>query len=243
MATKIYKTLKELENDSIAISTPIRVTNFIGQEETYTPDVAKFPGCYASNNSTLAYVVEGTLYVTPFTLAALKCLQENEFTENSFYVPFSNGDYPTEEKARWRRLHALAKKEHIEEFKEDCISHCEKNAVGKLSEDLLSKCFEMPQSGVLVQRFNYKNVYYPAIQNNSLDSVGIQHLGKFCCNNGKVVFVYRNGTTYVAKGYKILDALRSAGYKESGLFVPFSNGEEILDPTLASQWAAICSQN
>lgn len=55
-------------------------------------------------------------------------------------------------------------------------------------------------------------------------------------NNGKVIFVYIDGKTYVTKGYKIIDELREAGYKEGELFVPFSNGEAIVDPFLKKKW-------
>lgn len=239
MATKNYLTMQELINDSIAISTPIRVTHFFGEEETFTPDVAKFPGCYASNNSTLAYVKGSTLYVTPFTMAAYKCLKENGFTENSFYVPFSNGDYPTLEKARWEELREMAKNEYEEEFTEECITYCEEHGIGELAEETLSKCLQIPKTGVLAKRFNFESVYYPAITSTILDCVGIDRIGSFCYNNGKVVFVYRDGKTYVTKGYKILNLLREAGYKEKGLFVPFSNGEQILDPDLAAKWASL----
>lgn len=237
MATKTHKTIQELFNDSITINAPIRVTYFTGNEETYIPDVAKFNGCYASNNSTLAYVdIEGTLHVTPFTHAALKCLQENGFTEKFFYVPFSNGDYPTAEKSRWEFLRKAAKKEYEEKFTEDCLSYCEKNNIHKLSEDVLSKCFEIPKTGVRTKKFGYEDTYYPVITTSYLDCMSIEKLGKFCYNNGKVVFIHCDGKTYLAKGYKILDILRNAGYRQKGFFVPLSNGEEILDPYLADQW-------
>jgi hypothetical protein len=54
-----------------------------------------------------------------------------------------------------------------------------------------------------------------------------------------VVFVYRDGHTYVTKRYRIISELREAGYRETGMFVPFSNGEEILDPDLREKWESI----
>jgi hypothetical protein len=72
-----------------------------------------------------------------------------------------------------------------------------------------------------------------------VDSTTFDKLGRFCTNNGKVVFVYRDGHTYVFRGYRIVDELRNAGYKEAGLFVPFSNGEQITDPYLADQWEKV----
>jgi len=239
MATKNYLSMQELINDSIAISTPIRVTHYFGQEEIYTPDVAKFNGCYASNNSTLAYVDNSILYVTPFTMTALMCLKEHNFTSNSFYVPFSNGDYPTDQKAQWEKLRKMAQENHEEAFIEECISYCDNNGIGELPAEELSKCFQIPKMGIRTQRYGIESTYHPLITSTIFDCISIQRIGKFCYNNGKVVFVYRDGKTYVAKGYKILDFLRNAGYEQKGLFVPFSNGEQIIDPILARQWAAL----
>ena len=82
-------------------------------------------------------------------------------------------------------------------------------------------------------------VVYPVINQTFFDCTIPDHIGKFCTNNGRVVFVYRDGTTRVTKGYWILDALREAGYREAGLFVPFSNGEEILNLALRTSWEKI----
>ena len=40
-----------------------------------------------------------------------------------------------------------------------------------------------------------------AITGNFLDCIAVERLGHYTTNNGRVVFVYRNGKTYVAKGY------------------------------------------
>jgi hypothetical protein len=58
-------------------------------------------------------------------------------------------------------------------------------------------------------------------------------------NNGIVVFVYRDGHTYVTKGYKVIQHLCDAGYREKCMFVPFSNGEEIMHDGFRAKWEAI----
>ena len=72
-----------------------------------------------------------------------------------------------------------------------------------------------------------------------LDMMPFEKIGKYCKNNGKVVFVYQNGKTYVTKGYKIIDELKAAGYEEESACVPFSRGEVIRDPELRARWESI----
>ncbi len=241
--TKNYESLQELKNDSLAIKKPIMVEHFEGEEEMLDPEyAAKFNGFYEANNSTLAFVSESILYVTPYTIAAMKCLTENGFTNSCFYVPFSNGDYPVEERVRWKSLRDHAKEEKHEEFIESCLSYSDENGFGELPEEILSKCFKIPVSGVKVRKSNFYETYYPVINNDCLDCVAEQEVGTYNSNMGKVVFVYRDGETYVAKGYKIVSLLQQAGYMHMKLFVPFSNGEEILDSNLAAQWEALPKQ-
>ena len=84
--------------------------------ETYFPQFSKReklqisnlhikPKTYAYNNSVVAFVDEdGTLYVTPDIKGTQKALIENGFQKNYFYVPFSNWDYPVEQKDHWEFL-------------------------------------------------------------------------------------------------------------------------------------------
>lgn len=98
----------------------------------------------------------------------------------------------------------------------------------------MERCFKIPRSGVPVKHLYYEDTVYPACSETMLDCTVADKLGSYCTNNGKVVFVYRDGHTYVAKGYWIVSELG-----KSGLFVPFSNGEQITDLGLASQWEAL----
>ena len=72
-----------------------------------------------------------------------------------------------------------------------------------------------------------------------LDNLARDSLGTYYMNNGIVVFVYRDGHTYVTKGYKVLQYLNDAGYREKCMFVPFSNGEEIMHDAFRAKWEAI----
>lgn len=200
---------------------------------------AKFPGCYAVNNSTLCFVFDGQVFVAPYTSHLEHLLQDENFREEYFNVPFSNWDYPKYEKAEWEALRAKARKSYAEDFVSDCEAYCDKNGIGSLSDAVLSNCFEMPKEGVYVKHTCFETRYYPIITSTVLDFKAKTKLGHFWANNGKVVFVYRNGKTYVAKGYKIINILASAGYTNTQEYVPFSNNEQILEPELAHHWEEI----
>ena len=80
---------------------------------------------------------------------------------------------------------------------------------------------------------------YPVITQFKLDTLARDSLGTYYMNNGIVVFVYRDGRTYVTKGYKVIQYLNNAGYRERCMFVPFSNGEEIMHDAFRAKWEAI----
>ena len=199
---------------------------------------SKFNGCYAMNNSTVCFVSDNEVFVTPYTRTAMRTLLSAGFYEKYFYVPFSNGDYPKSEQSKWNALRENAHQSYKADFVSDCEAYCDKHHIASISEETLANCFEMPENGVRVKHLYFEDIYYPIMNQHCLDC-RCDNLGHFCYNNGRVVFVYRNGKTYVAKGYKILNELRAAGYSESGLFVPFSNGEEIQDYALRVRWESI----
>lgn len=200
----------------------------------------KFNGCFAVNNSTVCIVDRNKVFVAPYTRKLLRDLQHEGFSQKEFHVPFSNGDYPKGMEAIWGAMRLKAKQAEIEDFKMDCLEYSNKHQIGELDAETLLNCFEIPAKGVRVKRLYFENWYFPILDNTiSLDQERSRKLGRFCANNGKVVFVYCDGKTYVAKGYKIIDELHKAGYTDTGMFVPFSNGEEILDPVLKSRWDSL----
>ena len=229
-------TMENLINDSI------RVTNGMIEDFNVSEVVPKFPGRYATNNSTVAFVYEGNFFVTPYTRRAMHALKEKNFLEDYFYVPFSNGWCKPNDSIRqkWDTLREQAQMSYRDDFSEDCVSYCDSNhIIGTLSEKTMDNCFEMPSTGVSVKHTHYETTHMPVLTNRFFDSFAASKLGTFCCNNGRVVFVYRNGKTYVTRGYKIVSELKSAGFREDSLYVPFSNGEEILDSTLRAKWESI----
>ena len=59
-------------------------------------------------------------------------------------------------------------------------------------------------------------------------------------NNGVVAFVTEDGSYYVTPYcVEVAEVLRALGYVDSGIYVPFSNGDVPSDPALAQQWEGL----
>lgn len=241
------KTLQELKDRSIHFKGTIKVTwpqYGDKKEDLEMSDIeSKFNGAFCTNNSTICFVDNEEIFVTPYTRDAMRILEAAGFKRRSFYVPFSNWDYPELEKEKWLRLRDLATESYYRDYEVDSARWCDEHGISELSKKTMDHCFRMPRSGVPVKHLYFEDTYYPACNESCVDCTVVDRLGRYCTNNGKVVFVYHDGHTYVAKGYWILDELRNAGYRESGLFVPFSNGEQITDRELAAKWDHLIPRN
>ncbi len=238
--------METLKKNSIHIPSTI-VVRWPQYDSEETLDVtsgnSKFNGHFSTNNSTIAYIIDNEFFVTPCTKEAIATIKAAGLTYKCFYVPFSNGDYPRDQKAKWEQLLSNARESCYRDYENNCIAYCDEHHIKPLSKEIMERCFRIPRQGVPVKHPYYEDVVHPICGDEIvMDSTVTDKLGRFCANNGRVVFVYRDGHTYVARGYKILDDLKAAGYKETGLFVPFSNGETITDPYLASQWDQICKK-
>lgn len=201
--------------------------------------IPKFPNCYAVNNSTVALILGDEMFVAPWTKEVAEAIESFGMKEAAFHVPFSNGDFPIIEKDRWEELREKARESYRRDFERNCAAWCNRHHIKVLDKQIMNDCFRIPVEGIAIKHPYYESTVYPECNTLCMDSSVTDKLGKFCYNNGKVVFVSRDGNTYVAKGYGILNALRAARYKEEGLFVPFSNGEQIIDPQLRALWESL----
>ena len=60
---------------------------------------------YNVNNSVIVYIEDGKIYSLPYTIEAIRELQNNGFTNNgNLYVPFSNWDYPLHDTKTWENV-------------------------------------------------------------------------------------------------------------------------------------------
>lgn len=230
----MISTIKELVDTSVRIYDGMTIVHSQTSQElsldcSWAP---KFNGCYAVNNSTVAFVNHFTLYAVPYTRDVIKILESSGFNEKSFFVPFSNWEYPKDEAEYWASLRAKAAESYKEYLRRDCIMYSEQNSIGVLSKDILQNCLVIPESGIQVSTAHYTTTHFPLFTSFT----DMHKVGKYDSNNGVVVFVYRDGTTYVARGYKIIKLLCDEGYTGGNFFVPLSNGEKIVNKAIAERW-------
>ncbi len=203
----------------------------------------KFDGEYSVHNNVICFVHKYRVFVTPFTRQRMATLDDAGFCPNNFNVPFSNGEFPINERKKWDKLMVEARGANYPDYENGCIKWAEKHNILPLKKDTMKKCFRIPFSGVPVEYSDQigsrEARIYPACKECVVDAAVLEKIGTFCQNDNIVAFVYRDGHTYVTRGLWILDELREAGYKEGYLFVPFSWGEVILDPVLRKKWEEI----
>lgn len=238
--------LEQLKKKAINVtySTPTVWPSFKEEYDTcMSSEVFKFRGKYGYNNSTIAFVADDEYYVTPFTREDISAVRNAGLRyDSSMYVPFSSGQYPKFQKEKWDQLREAASESYRRDFEVDCGVWYEKHNIRPLSIEILKKCFRIPINGIEVTHPRNEKPYFvhPLCGTESyIDCTINDILGKWCNNNSRVVFINNDGHTYIAKGYWIVGYLKAAGYKEGDLWVPFSNGESIVNPALAAQWRAL----
>lgn len=231
--------------------------------------VRNFKNQYAINEAVVAFVCENRVFVCPKMKSVLNTLHEAGLKEAKFYVPYSeNGEYPLEQEKRWRSLLEEQARVLEMEFISECEEYSDDNHIGRLSDEIFKDCLEVPKEGIPIsfeidgkthlnyvmglmgvlsgephmkRMQSYKSIYYPEIKigGQHFNNRVAQKLGTYCTNNGKIVFVYRNGKTYVSKFYEVEKALQQAGYIKVNMLVPLSSGEVITDPELKAKWDSL----
>jgi ATP-binding cassette subfamily B protein len=97
---------------------------------------------------------------------------------------------------------------------------------------------EVKDGSITFKNANFK--YSKEAQKYALYDINID-----IADNEKVAFVGvdESGKTYVTPFCpEVREMLFAAGYEEGSLYVPLSNGEEILDPDLNAKWHAMCNK-
>ena len=234
--------LDSILNSGIIVTNGLRVYWPQTKEYEFLQHNEHRPRTYEINNSVIIWTTdEGTSHVAPGTRKLWTAIKSAGYSHESQYVPFSNWDYPADQKEAWFQMWEDVKKERQEEFKEDCEKYSDEHGISFLPEEFLAKCFPIPRSGLEVQYFHgAMDRIEPAITSQRFDCTVPDMLGRYDYNNGNTSFVYRDGTQYVVHGYHV-EELKRAGYTRRGLFVPFSNGEIPAKEPLRSMWERLVS--
>ncbi len=193
-------------------------------------------GEYSLNNGTVCWVMDGEIYAAPYTRSLVQLLDQAGFRNESFYVPFSNGEHPYNRRAEWESLLLSAGVATLKDFEEDAKAWCDEHHIGSIDERLLESCLKVPRGGVPVEDCGVYSIYYPVLNESCVDIVAINYLGSYSYNAGRVAFVYRDGHTYLSKDPAIMDVLEKAGYRRGNFLVPLSGSEKITDAYLRYLW-------
>lgn len=242
MAKKTTEIIETIKNESIQLyNGMVAVFSVSGKEVKLDVDWAPmFNEYYTVENSTAVFVHEEVAYATAYRRDIIKALIECGFREEQFHIPLSKDCYPKYEKDRWMEIIETANCYSLTTFAQRVADYCDRHDIGTLMDETLQNCFQIPETGIKVKKANYRDIYYPLLFSDSrFETERLSKVGGFCTNKGNVIFVYRDGKTYVTKGYNIIPELRNAGYIELNMFVPFSNHEEITDCELKRRWEAI----
>lgn len=180
--------------------------------------------------------MDGEIYAAPYTRSLVQLLNQAGFRNGSFYVPFSNGEHPYSRKTEWESLLLTANIAALKDFEEDAKAWCDDHHIDSIDENLLKSCLRIPRGGIPVESSGVYSIYYPRLNETCVDIVAINCLGSYSYNAGRIVFVYRDGHTYISKDPSIMDVLEKAGYRRGDFLVPLSGSEKITDAYLKYLW-------
>lgn len=239
---KEYKNMMELRNAAVEVFTGLQISwpLYIRPERLSLGDIPeRCEHKYSWNNRTICFVDEGKVFVIPAMWNAHKLLEDEGFREAGFYVPFSNGDFPLQYKAKWESLRAEQDQSRKEQFIKDCGEYCKKNGIGEISDELLEQAMQIPAIGMKTYHPIDGTKIYTPIGGCSFDSVVAEYMGTYDTNNGVCIFLCSDGKTYITKNWDLVNALKTAGYRRKKQIVPLSDGEVLVDPALKMRWAAM----
>ena len=237
---KNYETIKELVKNSIEITEKMEVFNLEEQTtETLSSNLINHREKeFSIKRNEMAFTVDGSLYVTPYSRAAKKLLEKEGFEEKSFYVPFSDGTIPKKDALFWSHLCQKVAKQKNGNLLYECKETAKRKGIKKIPKKFLNESLIIPAEGVGVSRCGVYSKYHPMIntQKEILNTEESNCIGTYSYSNRVTIFVYVDGNTYVTKNQEIVNKLQKSGFKETKMFVPFASGEKILDSYFAERW-------
>lgn len=186
-------------------------------------------GTYDYNNGTLAVVdSDGRLLIGHGTSENLQALDQSGYRRSSMWVPFSNGEMPLDPTLR-RQYSELRERGREKSRQETIQRHLQ------LYKEIAEKKGIQPIEGGLLMMVDGIEYKHFAAENAKIDlntdgyNIPIRRIdqvGTYDSNNGRIAFVDGQGRMWVgAATIENFDAIKKAGYKRGGIWVPFSNRE------------------
>ncbi|GDX62281.1 hypothetical protein LBMAG33_5910 [Candidatus Levyibacteriota bacterium] len=186
-------------------------------------------GTYDYNNGTFALVdQEGSLRIGHGTSANAQVLEKAGYRRGGMWVPFSNGEIPTDPSLRQQYLEIrergreASKRENTERHLQVYSEIAERKGIKEVEGGLL-----MMVDGIEYRHFgNETGNIEVNTDGYNMPIRRVDQVGTFDSNNGRIAFVDGQGRMWVgASTEENFDAIRKAGYERGGIWVPFSNGE------------------
>lgn len=217
----------------------VRTTNGSNQENLVFPSsrLKRFD----QNNGIVAFTDECGEWVIPDINVGgndLVCALENQGYHKGLWVPFSNGEIPTDFSDSWQYLLGIQKMQMKLGDQELFKKYCQESGIKELQEDFLREFFlELPAQGLEYESFGRRDTYYPPYVSRFGDDIK-KYIARFCTNNGICFVVDSKGRSFVAplSGNVTRAMLEEHGYREAEMFVPLSNGEQICSQWYADRW-------
>jgi hypothetical protein len=196
--------------------------------------IPKYPEkvVYGVNNSVVAWVAgSGSVAACPYFRGLIPILKRQGYQDRGIYVPFSNGDIPADARLakQWSSLYFEVRALNWEDARMDARNACD---AGDIPDEILVGLREIPPEGVEYIFPSSKNTgtIFPAMSSPCVDCVVLPRLGLYNTNNGKIIVNANDGRTYFGRlDSNIIQVLESLGYERRHAFVPFSNGEQIIE--------------
>lgn len=182
---------------------------------------------YSVDNNQIKFACDDMVYIMPYMKTAIYILRENGFSDRESILKYFSVDMLLNEKEKedWILLEEKAKEQRINDFATLIEEEIQCSALPK---DLLENCMEIPEIGLVVKGVLGEATYYP--MNSNL------YKGFFCIRNDVCQFIHCDGKTYVTRSCRVINALKTNGYKECFFEVMFSGGEMIEDTTYRERW-------
>jgi len=213
---------------------------------TMSAQIAAMPRCsYDQNNGVVAFkTADNEFRIAPYSRRLSLALTEAGYVTTGVFVPLSNGEQLAipEQRREWALITARVNVQRNEDRVEACRQTylAEARAQGITHGLAQSAAFEgrlIKADGAqfLVSPEGAPEIYPSAFDHTLRDEVTLRapQVGRYATNNGLLAFVDETGTTYVVRSTARNDQImREAGYTEGGVFVPFSNGEILVNADL-----------
>lgn len=187
-------------------------------------------GTYNYNNGTLAIVdQDGRLQIGHGTSENMVALEQAGYQREGMWVPFSNGELPSDPEVRQKyielreRGREKAKQETTERHLQVYREVAEKKGIQEVEGGLwmMVDGIEYRHYGTETERVDVNTDGY------NMPIRRVDQVGKYDYNNGRIAYVDGQGREWVgASTEENFDAITKAGYARSGVWVPFSNGEQ-----------------